>query len=104
MLNDPLSNNNKAYQWQEGNQAIGSCAFQGGAYYDSVSQPGRFNTCIALASHLSSFSNFTYEVQMTIILEIAAELFSAGMLPNFYDYPHVCRWIFCFYPVLTRRS
>lgn len=65
LLNDPLSDNSKGMKWDETtNQTGGVCKFTGNAYHASESQAGYFNTCFANQSH---FSDFTFQVDMTII-------------------------------------
>ena len=63
-LNDPLSDNSNGYFWTEGGDAEGTCAFTGGAYHVNESQQGDFRIC---AAGNTNFSNFAYEVQMTIV-------------------------------------
>jgi hypothetical protein len=65
VLNDSLSDNSGKYNWDEGQgQTINTgCAFTDGAYQVSESQPGYLQPCFAEATH---FSNFAYQVQMTI--------------------------------------
>jgi DnaJ C terminal domain len=65
-LNDPMSapsNNN----WDQLSAAIsaqgGSCAYTGGAYHATMPQKGFFQPCFAEAA---TFSNFAFQVQMTI--------------------------------------
>ena len=64
-LDDPLSDNTGNHKWDEGKgQTVNTgCAFTGGAYQASESQLGYFQPCFAEATH---FSNFAYQVQMTI--------------------------------------
>ncbi len=64
-LNDPLQDNNQGHGWDIGTNANNaSCTFTAGIY--QVSQPvnGDFHPCFAVAT---DFSNFVYEVQMTIV-------------------------------------
>lgn len=64
LLNDPLSDNSKGMKWDTGtNQTGGSCQFISQAYHAAETQAGFFNTCFANQSH---FSNFTFQVDMTI--------------------------------------
>jgi hypothetical protein len=64
-LDDPLKDNSGKHKWDEGRgQAVNTgCAFTAGAYQASESQPGYLQPCIAEATN---FSNFAYQVQMTI--------------------------------------
>jgi hypothetical protein len=65
-LNDPLSapNSNNWDQLSASNSTqSGSCAYTGGAYDSSMPTKGYFQPCYAQAP---TFSNFAYQVQMTI--------------------------------------
>jgi VCBS repeat-containing protein len=62
-INDPLRDNSNGYFWYEGTDAGGSCAFTGDAYHASQSQLNFVHTCLGDAH----FSNFVFQVQMTII-------------------------------------
>ena len=61
-LNDPLSGNSNGYFWGELSNSAGGCGFSEGAYHASGSQRSLFS-CTASATN---FSNFAYQVQMTI--------------------------------------
>jgi eukaryotic-like serine/threonine-protein kinase len=64
-INDPLGNNSRGYHWAVGPGTVSTaCAFHDGAYHASVSQP---STLLFCPSRSSDFSDFTYQVQMTII-------------------------------------
>jgi eukaryotic-like serine/threonine-protein kinase len=65
VLNDSLVDNSKNWDWQLGtNNLNATCAFAKGGY--DVTQPaqGFFHSCTA---YNTNFSNFTYEVQMSMI-------------------------------------
>jgi len=65
-LNDPLNapSSNKWEQLSASNSTqSGSCAYTGGAYHSSMPTKGFFQPCYAQAP---TFSNFAYQVQMTI--------------------------------------
>jgi hypothetical protein len=64
-LDDPLHDNSKSNSWEEAinTSGGGTCAFKGGAYHVSESDPNYFQYCTAGPS----FSNFVFEVQMKII-------------------------------------
>src|SRR5712691_11067325 len=65
IINDPLQNNSQNYNWDTTNiQGGGGCAFTGGAYHASMPQTGYISACFAQATN---FSNFSYQIQMTII-------------------------------------
>lgn len=80
-IDDPLSNNTKGLQWDEGQ----GCTFTGGAYHVSNTQSSGFQVCLA---HMSNFSNFVYQVQMTISKGSYGSLIfrSDNTLSNFYIY------------------
>lgn len=62
VLDDPLKDNSQGYNWAEGD---GVCAFIEGAYHATM-QP-TFNGALGCFAHSTHFSNFAYQVQMTII-------------------------------------
>jgi serine/threonine protein kinase len=65
VLNDPLVDNSKNWDWQLGtNNNNATCAFAKGGY--DITQPaqGFFHSCTAFNTN---FSNFTYEVQMSMV-------------------------------------
>jgi serine/threonine protein kinase len=65
IINDPLQDNSQNYNWDTTNiQGGGGCAFTGGAYHASMPQTGYISACFAQATN---FSNFSYQIQMTII-------------------------------------
>lgn len=59
-LNDPLVDNSRGNGWETNN----SCKFSGSAYHVSESQQNTYTPCTALNT---KFSNFTFQVEMTII-------------------------------------
>ena len=63
-LNDPLSDNSLGYFWGESGDTTGSCGFVDGAYHAIARISGTNHYCSASTTN---FSNFAYEVQMTII-------------------------------------
>ena len=65
LLNAPLSQNTKNPIWDEGTAPnLGFCEFRGGAYHVEISQMNQFYYC---SDDSSTFGNFVYQVQMTII-------------------------------------
>jgi len=62
-LDDPLSDNSHGYNWHDSGDSLGTCAFTGGAYHVNALQQGRNHYCIASPN----FSDFAYQVQMTIV-------------------------------------
>ena len=64
-LDDPLHDNSKGYGWDTStNQNNATCAFVNGGYQSSQPADSNFHACFAFAP---DFSNFVYEVQMTIV-------------------------------------
>ncbi len=59
VLNDPLSDNNKGFNWQTGT----FCNFTGSAYHVSDNQTNTFSTCFGTNTN---YSNFTFEAEMVI--------------------------------------
>jgi serine/threonine protein kinase len=60
-LHDPL-HNESGYNWDEVANGNGSCTFTGEAYHVTTSHSGHFQPC----TEATNFSNFVYQVQMTI--------------------------------------
>ena len=63
VLNDPLKDNGLGYGWDVVTDQLGKCAFTGGAYHVSTLSATSGWTCSANPD----FSNFAFEVQMTIL-------------------------------------
>lgn len=86
-LNDPLSSNNKGYNWDESVLSDGSssCKFTDGTYHITMLQSGYVNHCTALNTN---FSSFAYQVQMTIVKgDIGGVIFRADATgENFYAF------------------
>lgn len=83
MLSDPLSDDSRGYNWEKAIDGPGQCAFTEGKYHAIQLQPGKFTTCTASSTQ---FSDFRYEVQMTIVKgDYGGILFrSNGINGNFY--------------------
>lgn len=65
VLDDPMYDNSHGNRWAEGADSTGgNCQFTEGAYHVSQTQAGYFYYCLAQSR---TFSNFTYEVKMSII-------------------------------------
>jgi len=62
-LSDSLSDNSHGYGWPVVNDQFGTCQFRGGAYHISTTISGGRHWCDASLD----FSNFAFEVQMTIL-------------------------------------
>jgi hypothetical protein len=63
-LNDPLADNSGGHDWQLIGDQYGACAFANGAYQINYSHVGFYLFCTGLNT---SFSNFAFQVQMTIV-------------------------------------
>lgn len=59
-INDPLTDNSQGNNWFDDGK---SCTFTGGAYQVAISQTGFVQDCLTQAKH---FSDFAYQVQMTV--------------------------------------
>lgn len=64
VLDDPLRNNSKGYNWDVVSTQGGVCQFTNGSYEASMSQPNMFYRCTGRATH---FIDFAYQVQMTLV-------------------------------------
>ena len=65
VLNDVLNGTSNTVNWELGMNADGAgCNFRAGAYHVNQPNEGFFHGCIAQATN---FSNFVYQVQMTIV-------------------------------------
>ncbi len=63
-LNDPLRDQRAGVNWQEGtNDVQARCLFKNGTYTAYQPLAGYFHACVA---QLSNYTNYTYEVEMTI--------------------------------------
>jgi hypothetical protein len=62
-LDDPMQDNSKGVQWDESQRDVGTCRFIGGVYH-TIEGQRYLNDCIAAKTN---FSNFAFQVQMTIV-------------------------------------
>ncbi len=62
-FSDPLHDNSNGYNWDEVTDSQGSCTFTAGAYHATATEPRSFHAC----TKATNFSNFAYQVQMTIV-------------------------------------
>lgn len=84
-LYDPLSQENN---WSNGSGNTGSCQFSNNAYYIRVQQADSFFYC----QNTETFSNFAFEVQMTIIQgNCGGMLFRADSTSGHSYYFQVCQ-------------
>lgn len=92
VLNDPLSDNSQGHNWDE--QALSStkdCRFVAGAYESTIhgsNDTERSNACFA---ENSDFTNFTFQVQVTVVKGSCGGVSFRGdsKAGNFYEF-HVC--------------
>ncbi|HEY0754276.1 MAG TPA: protein kinase [Ktedonobacteraceae bacterium] len=66
VINDPLRDNTKGYDWNDLRASTYACSFTNGAYHVLQTVTNWYTTCFADNSGLS-FSNFTFQVQMSIL-------------------------------------
>jgi serine/threonine protein kinase len=86
VLNDPLRDNSKGYNWDVN---AGVCQFLTGGYLVRETQQGHFQYCVARAT---DFSNFAYQVQMTIISgDYGGLIFRANTVSGQYYYFRIGR-------------
>jgi len=64
VLNDPLSDNGKGYNWDLKPTQFGTCTFTNGAYQVVAPGTSTYHRCTA---QNTSFGNFAYEVEQTIV-------------------------------------
>ncbi|HVB22084.1 MAG TPA: serine/threonine-protein kinase [Ktedonobacteraceae bacterium] len=88
-LNDPLSDNNLGYNWNEGTTSTGSCGFTGGAYQVSSPITPDYHAC---AAQNTNFSNFAYEMDLTIIAgNCGAITFRGDISAKHYYFFRICQ-------------
>jgi hypothetical protein len=77
VINDPLKDNAQGYQWDIDNSATGSCNFVQGHYLLTAPAGSNGEGCNTEASN-SVFSNFVYQIQMTILSGVDNSQAGAG--------------------------
>lgn len=70
-LQDPLVDNTKGNNWEEGERDQGSCTFTEGAYHATIPLAGYFHSCLATGRDLSDFA---FEVRATNVSSSACGL------------------------------
>ena len=83
VLNDPLSNNSRGNNWDTKPTSFGTCNFTGGGYDVSVQLMTTYHRCMA---EKTDFSNFAYQVDMTITTGDCGGMLFRGNAINFQDY------------------
>src|SRR5260370_27373788 len=88
VLNDPLTNNDAANNWFiYKDPPYGSCTFSGNAFHIRYSIPHYYLFCTA---QTSDFSNFVYQVQMTIVEgDIGGIVFRVNSTSTQFYYFHI---------------
>ena len=87
---DPLHDNSRGIIWDEFATGYGTCSTHDGAYHVISTQAGDYHRCGA--QNIGSFSNFAYEVEMTILYGDCGALIFRGDFANYrYYYFHVCQ-------------
>jgi len=86
VLNDPLRDNSKGYNWDVN---TGGCQFSAGGYLARETQQGHFQYCTA---RTTDFSNFAYQAQMTMINgDFGGLIFRANAVTGQYYYFRIGR-------------
>jgi hypothetical protein len=92
VLNDPLVDNSRGYNWDSGisgSTKFGTCNFIAGAYYVKAIQNGAYHYC---AARQTDFSNFAYEVELTINSGDCGGIIFRADFTNFnYYYFSICQ-------------
>ena len=89
-LIDPLSDNSKGYNWDTKPTSFGTCTFTERTYHAAAPSSGTFHSCAAQNSNF--FSNFAYEVDMTIIAgNCGGVIFHADFTNRHYYLFSVCQ-------------
>jgi serine/threonine protein kinase len=89
VLNDPLSDNSKGYNWDEIPTGFGACTFTRGGYDVVATNNNTYHRC---GAQRTNFSNFIYEVEARILTGSCAAMIFRGNFPHFqYYYFHLCQ-------------
>jgi len=88
-LYDPLSDNSRGYDWENYLNDVSECTFTGGTFHVIEKKASFFANCFATKTN---FSNFVYEVQMTIMTgNCGGIMFRADQANNKFYYFRVCQ-------------
>lgn len=89
VLNDPLTDNNQGYSWDTQPTQFGTCTFTTEGYHAAAPGASTYHRCMA---QNTNFSNFVYEVNMTITAgDCGLILFRGNASLYHYYYFHVCQ-------------
>lgn len=89
VLNDPLTGNNQGYSWDTQPTQFGTCTFTTEGYHAAAPAASTYHRCMA---QNTNFSNFAYEVNMTITAGDCGVLLFRGNASLYrYYYFRVCQ-------------
>lgn len=80
VINDPLKDNSGGYQWDTGSFSGGSCNFVQGQYQVTAPAGATNGVGCSAESSNSKFSNFVYQIQMTILTGVDNDQAGAGVI------------------------
>ena len=85
VLDDHLVDNSQGHAWLEGTNKLGAtCQFIQGGYQATQPNPGYFHSCMAQAP---DYSNFVFEVQMTLVSgDYAGLIFRSTANSEYYQF------------------
>lgn len=88
ILNDPLRDNSQGHAWDVQPTLYGTCQFINGAYRVAAPTSPFYHSC---AARNTNFTNFAYEVQMTIVTGNCGAIIFRADFQNFrYYYFRIC--------------
>ena len=89
VLNDPLSDNSRRYDWDLKPTQFGTCTFTDDAYQVVAPSTSTYHRCTA---QNTNFGNFAYEVELTVVMgDCGGILFRANASLWHYYYFHICQ-------------
>jgi hypothetical protein len=89
VVSDPLHDNSKGYGWDTTPTPYGTCDFGGGAYHVIPTVVGSYHRCGP--QNIDSFSNFAYEVQLSILYGDCGGIIFRGDFARYrYYYFQIC--------------
>lgn len=80
VINDPLKDNSGGYQWDTGSFSGGNCNFVQGQYQVTAPAGASNGVGCSTESSNSNFSNFVYQIQMTILTGVDNDQSGAGVI------------------------
>jgi len=98
ILNDPLTDNSRGYSWDTQPTQFGTCTFTTEGYHAAAPGSSTYHRCMA---QNTNFSNFAYEVNMTITAgDCGSIIFRGNASLYHYYYFRICQdrtyalWLF----------